>query len=430
VAGPSAAEQLFEILRAEVADERVDPDVNAVRVRELAQDVVSQHSREAAVGARTPLGNPAEMVDRLVRMVCEWGPLTDAINNPATEEVLIEGDQAFVIADGRVRGLVEPTSEAMNRHVVDQLLAETTVSLDPSNPIVDGVQVLGGRGRLACSVPPVSPHLSACLRLWRQRRVPMADQVTLDTVNAAAANFLTLVMWLPGSIVVSGAPGAGKTTFLSSLLGLARANHCVRVVEEYRELYLPRSYGCSYQCRPPDATGAGEKTLRDLIKFALRMRADILCVGEVRSSESFELTRATHAGTGFCATLHSHSAIDALEVLVMTALAAGEAVDERYVRRTFARGIDVVVHLERDDPNLLAEGDLYRRQVVEVTALAPQLEGDQFSTWPLFERKGGLGSPLAWTGSMPPTTLVERMERLLPKGRRLKQVLEGRVGVR
>lgn len=426
----SAAELLFEVLRAVISEERVDPDADAARVRSLAAEVVDQHGREAAVGAQKPLANPAEMVERLVRMVCAWGPLTEAIDNPATEEVLIEGDEYFVVAGGRVRGAVEPTSEALNRHVVDRMLAETNVSLDPSNPIVDGVQVLGGRGRLAASVPPVSPHLSACLRLWRQRRVSMAEQVTQGTLTQAAANFLNLVAWLPGSTLFTGRPGTGKSTFLSSFLGLARANHCVRVAEEYRELYVPRPNSCSYQCRPPDSSGAGEITLRDLVKFVLRMRPDILCIGEVRSAESFELTRATHAGVGFSTTLHSHSAADALEVLVMTALAAGEAVDERYVRRTFARGIDIVVHLDCDDPNLLSDGDPYRRQVTEIIALAPQLEGDQFSTWPIFERTGGVGGPLVWTGTMPPTRLVERLERLLPHGRRLKPVLEGRMGIR
>jgi len=422
------AEQLYELVRTGVADERIDPAINSDRVVEIANETVRQHGREAAVGAATPLGNPADMVDRLVRMVCAYGPLTEAIANPHMEEILIEGDQVFLISEGRLRGLVEPTTEAMNRHVIERLLGETRLALDPSCPLVQA-QVLDGGARLTAAIPPVADHLSATLRLYRERRVALTDLVEWDTLSPAAANFLTLLMWSLGSVVVSGAPAAGKTTCLSALLSAIRPNHCVRVCEEYRELYLPVPFGSTYRCRPADPDGRGAITLRDLVKFVLGMRADFIAVGEVRSAESFELTRATHAGTGFGCTLHANSAADALEALVMTALGAGENVNERAVRMSFASAIDVMVHLKRDDPNLVAEGDPYRRQVTEIRAMAPQLSSEQFSTEAIFERKGGLGSPMVWTGKLPETALVERLERHLPKRRRLHQVLEGRVGL-
>jgi hypothetical protein len=66
---------------------------------------------------------------------------------------------------------------------------------------------------------------------------------------------------------------------------------------------------------------------------------------------------------------------------------------------------------------------------LEIRAVAPVL-GNELRTEAVFERKDGSGSPLTWTGQMPATTrLVQRLERLLPKGTTLRDVLLGRAGL-
>jgi hypothetical protein len=49
---------------------------------------------------------------------------------------------------------------------------------------------------------------------------------------------------------------------------------------------------------------------------------------------------------------------------------------------------------------------------------------DDFSSEPLFRRER-LGSPLEWTGAMPPDSLVRRLDRVLPRGVDLARVLQG-----
>ena len=137
-------------------------------------------------------------------------------------------------------------------------------------------------------------------------------------------------------------------------------------------------------------------------------------------AEAFELTRALNAGCGFACTIHANSAIDALDALVNAALMAGENVTERVVRKVFASSIDLVVHLERD---VDADDEGIRRQTMEIRALVPSLH-DDFSSEPLFVRKR-IGSPLEWTGVLPPDPLIRRLDRALPRGIDLARVLQG-----
>ena len=152
------------------------------------------------------------------------------------------------------------------------------------------------------------------------------------------------------------------------------------------------------------------------------MRPDRIVVGEVRSAEAFELTRAVNAGCGFACTVHANSASDALDALVNCALMAGENVTERIVRKVFSSSIDVVVHLDRDGGG---SGPV-RRRVMEILAVVPSLH-DDFSTQPLFVREH-MGAPLVWTGALPPTELVTRIERILGPATSIRDVMSGSVG--
>ena len=62
-----------------------------------------------------------------------------------------------------------------------------------------------------------------------------------------------------------------------------------------------------------------------------------------------------------------------------------------------------------------------RRQVTEITAVLPSL-GNEQTFEPVFVRDG-LGRPLEWTGALPPA-LEERLDRALPRARRVRALLD------
>jgi pilus assembly protein CpaF len=92
--------------------------------------------------------------------------------------------------------------------------------------------------------------------------------------------------------------------------------------------------------------GAGEVTLRDLVRQALRMRPDRLVVGEVRGAEVVDLLAALNTGhEGGCGTLHANRAAEVPARLEALGVAAG--LDRSAVHSQAAAGLDVVLHLRR-----------------------------------------------------------------------------------
>lgn len=411
---------VYQRLRLQVLEqldaERVDPSTDPRRVREVVDDLVAGYQRSADLGTDPRLRDAGEMARRLEDSVVAFGPLTDVLTSAEVEEVFIEGSRVtWMDRTGRLHGLAEPTSEEENRAVVDRLLAPTTRSLDTRNPMVQA-RVLDGRARLSAAIPPVAEALSATIRRHATRRHDLEGLVATGSLSEGAAALLRLVMVGWSSVVVSGQPGAGKTSLLAALLGAVPPQRCVRVCEEIRELTVPLTHGSYYEARPPSVSGEAEVSLRDLLKFCLGMRSDLIVVGEVRGAEAFELTRAVNAGCGFACTVHANSARDALDALVNAAIMAGEHVPEALVRKVFSSAIDLVVHVDVQE----RDGDGPRREVREIVAVMPPV-ADVVATEPIFTRPDGPGTPLRWTGIAPPS--LDRLQRHLPDGQSLRDVL-------
>jgi flagellar protein FlaI len=119
--------------------------------------------------------------------------------------------------------------------------------------------------------------------------------------------------------VVVGATGAGKTTLLNAILTLTRLTTKLVTIEEVQEINIPHLNWTSLVSRESYAATeekSGEVGLFDLVKAAMRMRPDILVVGEVRGEEAYVLFQAISTGHGGLCTLHADDAASALQRLV------------------------------------------------------------------------------------------------------------------
>lgn len=406
---------------AEVCEERrIRPAESPEAARQLIAGLVEEYQSQARAGLGEPLGSPGKMIERVWQALTEYGPLTGLFSRQDVEEIFIEGDRvSYIEAGGRLAALNEPTTERENRQIVERLLEGTGRRLDVTSAIQQA-HVLEGRARLTAVIEPVSERLSGTIRMYTASDETLGSLIRRGVWSPAAAGFLWCLAQVRASVLFAGPTGAGKTTALGAFLRAVPRDQCIRVTEEVRELNVPLSLHSSfYEASGIGLSGERRYTLRDLIKVCLAMRVDMLCVGEVRGAEAFELTRAVNAGGGFCCTIHSDSAQKALSALVSAALLAGEQVPDHSLRSIFSESLDAVVYLDRH----ITKGGGSHRECREIVLVKPLTDGR--SSWlvePLFERHGG---ELRWTGLMPEPELTERIERVLPYGVKLTMVLEG-----
>jgi len=400
----------------------IEPQTEPDRVRTLIRDVVGEYQKRAGAGlAGHVLANPAGVVERLERFVLHRGPL-EAFLAPGAgiEEVFSSGDDLLYIdRRGTVRSAGEPTDRDELASVFGRLLLEAGRSLDAAQPIVDGAAVLDGRGRLTALGAEVTGDAPVFqLRLYTQKNETLASLVANDTLSAPAAGLLAACVG--GARVgqlVSGCPGSGKTTLVNAELRAASAGLRKVICEDTPELSADIPNTVRLRSRPATGVGAdrlAEVSLRDLVAASLRLRPDLLVVGEVRSDEAYELTRAANAGVSAIASIHSNSCREALQALVTTALMAQANVAEGVLRAVFARVFHVLVHLDREvvEPSPQHPGWI-RHQVTEISCVSPlQGAAHEFTVEPLFVRDR-LGAPLRWTGAMPPDDVRARLDHIL-----------------
>jgi pilus assembly protein CpaF len=276
------------------------------------------------------------------------GLLEPLLREPGVTDVLVNGpDDVWVDRGaGLERAGVRFRDAAAVRRLAQRLAIAAGRRLDDARPWVDAR--LPDGTRMHAVLPPVAVG-SACLslRVVRTRAFGLEELVAAGTVDGEAAAMLRALVDARLSFLVSGGTGCGKTTLLSTLLGLVGPGERIVLAEDSAELRPAHPHVVRLESRPANQEGAGRVTLRDLVRQALRMRPDRLVVGEVRGPEVLDLLAALNTGhEGGCGTVHANAAGDVparLEALGSTA-GLGRAALHSQV----ASALSVVVHLARD----------------------------------------------------------------------------------
>ncbi|MCL1594527.1 MAG: Flp pilus assembly complex ATPase component TadA [Actinomycetia bacterium] len=319
-----------------------------------------------------------------------YGYLADLLADPLIEEIIvIGGERTFVVRNG-VKELVNIVVDAATvRRIADQLLAGTGRRVDTASPIVSAQLPDGSRVHI--TGPPVThaSRMNIQIRKFVVTAADLSDLVDRDALSPGAADMLRCAVRDDATILVAGAPGAGKTTLVNCLLREVPPDRRVVTCEEVFEIDVDLPDMTQMQTRDTSLDGGAEITLRDLVREALRQRPDRIVVGEVRGPEALDMLMALNAGCSGLATIHANSARDALEKLVSYGVLAGDNISIPFLRRTVAAVVDIVVYVRRTPQG---------RHVHEVLAVPEQLDADVFTVSTLYERVGG---NLRWMGTAP-----------------------------
>lgn len=350
--------------------ERVRQALAVQRARAGVSDPPSGAEVAALVRSESRLlGDRAVLTatDAVHRELTGAGPLEPLLALPGVTDVLVHGpDQVWIDrGDGLEAVEFRFPDEQTVRRLAQRLAASAGRRLDDATPYADAR--LSNGVRFHAVLAPVSAGGTCIsLRLPPRRTFTLEDLVAAGFVPAWGAQILADIVRARLAFLVTGGTGTGKTTLLNALLSLVPDRERIVSVEDAAELAPAHPHVVRLEARPPNLEGAGEITLRTLVRHALRMRPDRLVVGEVRGGEVVDLLAALNTGhEGGCGTLHANSAAEVPARVEALGVAAG--LDRPAVHSQLRAAVDAVIHLVR--------GPDGRRRVAQICVLETGADG-------------------------------------------------------
>lgn len=348
-----------------------------------------------------------KILSEILEDIFGYGPLEPLLKNSHISDILVNGPSDVFIDIG---GKLEKTpvyfrSQEHLQHVIRKLVGAAGRRIDESTPIVDAY--LPDGSRVNAVIPPIVAFPSLSIRKFVASYATLDRLVKNSTLSPNMAEFLKHCVAGKLNILVSGATGSGKTTLLNALAHYIPDSERVVTIEDSMELDIQKPDVVRMVTRQSNVEGKGQITQKDLVINSLRMRPDRILVGEVRSSEVWDMLTAMNTGhAGSLTTVHANSAHDALYRLETMSMLAGYEVSERTLMTIISRSIDIVIHLGR-----FATGE---RKMVSISELNQDEQGnycliDLFGFTPQGMQAGKMQGRFESTGKELSDTLIEKV---------------------
>lgn len=301
----------------------------------------------ALVPEVAPLASAAEITDAVDALV-GLGPVERLLRDPEVTDVLVNGPSDVWVER---RGSLERSelTFADDRAIVaavERVIAPLGLRIDRASPAVDAR--LADGSRLHAVIPPASVDGPiVAVRRFSETVTDLEALVQRGGISRRGAELLRTAVSDRLNVLVAGGTGAGKTTLLNVLSKEINAAERTVTVEDAAELRL-EGHVVRLEARPPNPEGAGEITVRALLRHALRLRPDRIVVGEVRGPEALDMIQAMSTGhDGSMSTIHANGPEEALWRLESLAATADSGASTDTLRRQIHSAIDRVVFVAR-----------------------------------------------------------------------------------
>lgn len=293
-----------------------------------------------------------DLMRRLREDTTGAGPLEALLASGDVTDICVNGADAVFVDSGH--GLERVTQQLFAaeedvRRLATRLALRCGRRLDDAHPFADGHlrRADGTLLRFHAVLSPTSAHGTCIsLRVLHTATARLDDLVSRGSVPEEVAEVLRAVVAERKTFLVVGGTGSGKTTLLSALLAEVDPAERILAIEDTLELTPSHPHVLNLSTRGANTEGAGEITIADLVRQALRMRPDRIVVGEIRGAEVIDLLAAFNTGhDGGAGTLHANSIEEVPARL--EALAALGGLDRAGLHAQLAAAVDVVVVVRR-----------------------------------------------------------------------------------
>ena len=259
-----------------------------------------------------------QLIDDLYTEMAEFSFLTKYIFGTGIEEIDINSwrDIEIQYNDGRCEKLeehFESPEHAVN--VIRRMLHVSGMVLDNASPAVLGH--LSKNIRIAVLKTPLVDEdvgIAASIRIVNPQSLKKENFVDGGTATGEMLDFLAECLRNGISICDAGATSSGKTTLAGWLLTTIPDGKRIFTIENgSRELALVREKDgkvTNSVIHTLTRYSENEKQNIDqdmLLDMALRFNPEIICVGEMRSSEAYTAQESARTGHTVLTTIHSNS---------------------------------------------------------------------------------------------------------------------------
>ena len=291
-----------------------------------------------------------DIVEQVYSSIRGFGLLDSIIKDDTITEVMINGpENVFIEQNGRLFKLDKQfESQRKLEDIIQRIVGLAGREVNQANPICDTRLPDGSR------VNVVLPPIALCgptvtIRKFSKTPMTIAKLIEYGSLTQEIADKLQMLVEAKYNIFISGGTGSGKTTFLNALSNYIPKDERVITIEDSAELQIEGIENLvSLETRNANASGAGQITIRDLIKSSLRMRPERIIVGEVRGGEALDMLQAMNTGhDGSLSTGHANSTEDMLSRLETMVLQGAAGLPLEAIRQQIASAVDIIIHLSR-----------------------------------------------------------------------------------
>ena len=338
--------QLVADIRKYVTDNLSLTLLSDEELEEKIESITEQHLQ----GVYCPIEKRVSIVQQVYSSIRGLGLLDTIMTDDTITEVMINGpDNIFIEQNGRLQKL-DKCFENQRRleDIIQRIVGMAGREVNQANPIVDTRLPDGSR------VNVVLPPIALCgptMTVRKFSKTPMTIEKLIEygSITREIAEKLELLVRAKYNIFVCGGTGSGKTTFLNALSNYIPKDERVITIEDSAELQITSIDNLvSLETRNANSSGAGQITIRDLIKSSLRMRPERIIVGEVRGGEALDMLQAMNTGhDGSLSTGHANSTADMLSRLETMVLQGAAGLPLEAIKQQIASAVDIIIHLSR-----------------------------------------------------------------------------------
>ena len=327
--------------------ERIDlsEGIDDEELTEVIYQVLEEYGEKQYIS----LQDKVEVGQELFNAFRKLDILQNLIEDETITEIMINGNQnIFIERNGKiVLSDKRFISKKKLEDVIQQIVAETNRIVNEAVPIVDTRLSDGSRVNVVLYPIALNGPI-VTIRKFPKESITLEKLRQWGALNQEIISFLQIVIQSKYNIFISGGTGTGKTTFLNALSQHIPKDERVITIEDNAELQIKELPNLvSLEARMANVEGAGEISIRDLIKTALRMRPDRIIVGEVRGEEVIDMLQAMNTGhDGSLSTGHANSSKDMITRLE-TMVLMGMDLPLPAIQRQIASGVDILIHLGR-----------------------------------------------------------------------------------